>query len=197
MTSFTYNNAVPAAANNPSVDQSSMLTNAQSIQSIIAVDHVTFNSTGPAGASGGQHLQVSFNGKNVPGGAPTDPLSIMYTNSGTASSISQVFFRNQNAIYQISAIKAWGLSDNTGAIIATQSVNVSGIVKGGTGVFHVTLTANAISSSNFFVNISYQSTTLLVPRYSLTGIGTFDITFNLLNTNPGDPTNFSFQVLQL
>lgn len=66
MTAYSYNNGVPATNNDPSVDQPNMLINTQSINSIIATDHVGFNSTGPAGGIGGQHLQVTFNGNNVP-----------------------------------------------------------------------------------------------------------------------------------
>lgn len=40
---FTYDNTVPAANDDPSVDQTPMLQNAISIDSIIAVDHVGFN----------------------------------------------------------------------------------------------------------------------------------------------------------
>jgi hypothetical protein len=66
MTAYSYNNGVPATNNDPSVDQPNMLINTQSINSIIATDHVGFNSTGPAGGIGGQHLQCTFNGNNVP-----------------------------------------------------------------------------------------------------------------------------------
>lgn len=51
--SFTYNNLVPATNNDPSSDQPDMLINTQSINSIIAVDHVGFNA-----ANGGYHKVI-------------------------------------------------------------------------------------------------------------------------------------------
>jgi len=53
---FAYNPNVPNPPNNPSVDVGDMHTNAQSIQSIIGIDHITFN----AGNNQGNHLQVTF-----------------------------------------------------------------------------------------------------------------------------------------
>ncbi len=80
---FSYNNGVPAANNNPSVDQPDMLINAQSIASLVAVDHVGFNATG-----GGRHNQVTFNANNVPS-IPTSP-PVLFTN--TAAGLPQLFF---------------------------------------------------------------------------------------------------------
>jgi len=60
--SFTYDNTVPATPNNPSVDQPVMLTNAQSIDSIIAVDHFGFNVS-----NGGYHQQVHLVNQSAPG----------------------------------------------------------------------------------------------------------------------------------
>src|SRR5580693_4653142 len=124
MTSFIYNDTVPATNDNPSVDQPIMLSNAVSIFNIWNVDHVGFNSTGgitpaPPGSSGGQHLQVTFNGNHAPA-AQTDPLSVLYTNVATmgafntasAAMISEVFYRNQSATFPVSMIKAFGCFDN-------------------------------------------------------------------------------------
>lgn len=61
MSTFSYNTGVPAANNNPSVDQPEMQTNTASINSLLAIDHVSFNTTG-----GGRHNQVTFSGNNPP-----------------------------------------------------------------------------------------------------------------------------------
>lgn len=45
MTDFNYIDTVPAAPNDPSVDQPNMLINTQSIEGIIAVDHQGFNTS--------------------------------------------------------------------------------------------------------------------------------------------------------
>lgn len=88
--SFTYNNAVPASGDNPSVDQPDMLTNAQAIASIIAVDHVGFNTAG-----GGKHLQVTFNSNNVPVPPVTPP--VLFTN--TVAGLAQLFFYSGDAAH--------------------------------------------------------------------------------------------------
>ncbi len=53
MPSFTYNLNIPATNNNPSVDQPNMLTNNNSINSILGVDHNSFNI-----ANGGYHTVI-------------------------------------------------------------------------------------------------------------------------------------------
>jgi len=105
--SFTFNTAIPAAANNPSVDQPDMLTNNQSTDSILAVDHISFNT-----ANGGNHLQVHmpfFRSPTVVNGTSTQG-SVVYPAAGTADTArAQCFFKNDNGIaYQINATKAWG-----------------------------------------------------------------------------------------
>ncbi len=193
---------VPNPPNNPSVDVPDMLTNAQSIQSIIGTDHVSFNTTGPVGSPqgiGGQHLRVSFNGKNTPPGGttPTDPFSTLYTNSGNASTVSQLFYNNQNGIFLVSAIRAFAYADNTGAILGSQSLNVASIVPSvGNTVFTVTLTTNAVSSANFVVLSSYQGTTLF-PSYNITGTGTFQLIYTKSAGIIPAPTTIAFIVLQI
>jgi hypothetical protein len=150
MTSFTYTNGVPDGPDNPSTDQPNMKTNTNSISGLIAVDHVGFNSIGPSGTGGGQHLQVAFNGKNVPG-AQTDPTSTLYTNSGLATSISELYYVNQNATFLISCVKAFGsFVVGPGPAFTNQyncaSISVSGFVN-----FHITLNANVVFGNNVVV----------------------------------------------
>ncbi len=52
---FTYNNGIPAANNDPSVDQPNMQTNTDSIDSIINVDHFSFETN-----FDGTHKQVQL-----------------------------------------------------------------------------------------------------------------------------------------
>ena len=87
---FSFNTNVPAAGHDPSIDQPDMLTNNQAINNLIAVDHITFNATG-----GGQHLQVTFNGNNV----PTPPVAppILFTN--TVAGLPQLFFYSGDATH--------------------------------------------------------------------------------------------------
>ena len=55
MTNYSYNDAVPATNNDPSVDQPDMLINAQSIKGIIGQDHIAFGAN-----NGGFHKAINF-----------------------------------------------------------------------------------------------------------------------------------------
>jgi hypothetical protein len=88
---FPYSSAIPNPPNDPADDVKTMQTNAGSINSIIAVDHVGFNVAG-----GGQHNQVTFNSNNP----PTPPVSppILFTNNvdgagnSLPGSLAELFF---------------------------------------------------------------------------------------------------------
>jgi hypothetical protein len=58
MSSISYNPNIPNAPNNPSNDQPLMQENTNAIQTIWAVDHISFNSG--AGLTSGHHSQVTF-----------------------------------------------------------------------------------------------------------------------------------------
>lgn len=58
---FSYNTGIPAANNNPSVDQPNMQTNTNSINSILNVDHYNFNDN-----EGGHHRQTTFVDQTIP-----------------------------------------------------------------------------------------------------------------------------------
>lgn len=194
--SFTFNNAVPAAANDPSVDQPDMLINNQSTNSILAIDHISFNTAG-----GGQHKQVTFNNKNTPG-AQTDPQSVLYTASGTASTVSQMLYANQNGTFQISAVRAWAAGVNGTLSPPPQSYNVTSITRTSNGHYSVILQTNAVSSNNFavVVNCSLSAAAgnpFIFAAYSITGTGTFNIVFGRNDIGFADPSNFSFIVLQI
>lgn len=191
---FSYNNLVPATNNNPSVDQPDMLINTQSIDSIVNVDHVSFNA-----ASGGTHKQVTFSSKNA-AGAQVDPQSVLFTGSGTASTVSQMFYKTQNATMQISAVRAWAFCDGAGGILASQSSNVTSVTGSG-GNYNITLSANAVSSANFAVICSSTAAAVggdrLIAFYGITGVGTFALQTSKTDGTLKAPTSFSFIVLQI
>lgn len=197
--SFSFNDGVPAAPDNPSVDQPIMLQNNVSNQGIWAVDHIGFNA-----ANGGQHQWTQF---PITSSFPTPPTptgmsSVAFPGAGVANpAAAQYFYQNSQVTTQLSCVRAWALC-STGGIIATQSVNVMSVTRTGTGNYSVVLTANAVTSSNFAVLVSGTVTSNLsigvIAGYAITGIGTFQINFAKLNgTATTDPTNFSFAVLQL
>lgn len=161
MTTFSFNENIPAANNNPSADQPIMQTNNASTKSILAVDHLTFDSAGSggAGASAGQHQQITYNDTHPPG-APVDPISIAYTDDSQTMAVvtsgvtpvAQNFFRNQNGIYPLSAIKAFGVfttTNNPGpfpvAVTVDNGINVTTINKTASSTYVIDLTAGAVT----------------------------------------------------
>ena len=213
MTSFTYYPTIPTAPDNPSFDQPLMQINSTSINGLVAVDHVTFNATGSGGpgTSGGQHLQVTFNGKNVPGSPPTDPLSIMYTNNvnaaafntASASTVAEVFYSNANTIYPVSMIKAFGCFDNTGTSLNTWNLALKTV--GGhptTGDYIMTMPTNCVTGDNYSVIVTPQASTSgdksqVSVAYSISTATQFNIQFGIAGSGFFDPDQFSVIVLQL
>lgn len=193
---ITYNNGIPAANNNPSVDQPDMQTNTDAIDTLIAVDHVSFNNN-----DGGLHHQVNFNNKNAQG-SQTDPQSVLYTASGTASSVSQLVYKNQNAVLPISTLRAFAyvtVGTTPGfSISIANGFNVSTVTRISTGSYNIVLTANATTGTNFAVIFSSgpsQVTQSAALVYTITGANTFNLLFGI--STRSDPKSFSFQVLQL
>jgi hypothetical protein len=89
---FTFNNAIPAAANNPSSDQPGMLTNNISNALIWAVDHFGFNSS-----NGGSHqcVRMPFISPGViPSGLIANEVTVY---PKTASGNSNLFLTNGNS----------------------------------------------------------------------------------------------------
>ena len=85
MSSISYNVNIPNAPNNPSNDQPLMQENTNAIQTIWAVDHISFNSG--AGLTSGHHAQVSFDVAvpNVPALSPGQFQIYPITNSSGTS----------------------------------------------------------------------------------------------------------------
>jgi hypothetical protein len=199
--SFTFDATIPAAANNPSVDQPGMLQNNVATNGILAVDHVTFNAL-----SGGTHKQVTLSSKNVPG-AQTDPQSVLYSNNITgatatntisASTVASAFYRNQNAIYPVSMIRAFGAFDAGGTSLNTWNMSAT---RTSAGKFNITLATNAVTGFNYLVllsNTGNNTFTFLDQDYSInTGTGQINIQFGRQGSSFDDPLQFSVLVLQL
>ena len=90
--SFTFNNAIPAAGNNPSSDQPGMLTNNISNALIWAVDHYGFGV-----ANGGSHqcVRMPFNSPgSIPAGLIANEVTLYPKN---AIGNSNLFFTNGNS----------------------------------------------------------------------------------------------------
>ncbi len=195
MSFLDFFNNIPAAANSPSVDQPNMLTNNASNASIWTIDHIGFNNS-----QGGYHQQVTFNATHSQG-AQTDPQSVLFTQAGSASTKADMYFKNQNGTFQVSPIRAWGTFDKNGATLGSQLENAT-VAKVSMGLFTVTLSANAVTGTNFAVLITSSQTTGSPPGsavgyYNITGAAQFQINIVGLNDNYKDVSAISFAVLQL
>lgn len=192
--SISYNTGIPAASHNPSNDQPLMRDNTDAINSIWDIDHISFNSG--AGLNSGQHKQVTLNGENA-AGAQTDPNSVLYTGAGTASAVAQLFWRNQNSIYHISPIRAWGTFVPT-AIVLTQTFNIASIVRNSAGSYTITMNTNVVTGTSYAVFISAGGGPITSPTttYAITSATVF--TLSVRASGIGTDTNLvSFQILQL
>jgi len=194
---FPYTSGIPAANNNPSNDQNPMKENFDTIGQWVAVDHEGFNTT-----IGGTHKFVTFTSENSPG-AQTDPTSILYTTAGTASVVADVRFRNQNAIYPISLVRAWGAFDNGALPPVTQSQNITSVTRSSTGVFDVVMPANVVTGTSYGILISMTSGGLskpLMSSYTITSATTFTLRFydpfGITQNRPTNPDSFTVSVLQ-
>jgi hypothetical protein len=204
MTTFNYYANIPNAPDNPSFDQPLMQTNSQSINGIWSVDHVTFDGTGGSGSPGssaGQHKQVTFNGKNVPGAAPLDPVSILYTNSGVASTVSDMYFRNANAIFPVNLIRAYAACTGGGTLINSYNVNsVFQNTGGGNIIYNVTLATGVTNSTSYGI-LATPGVNALNPQvavsYVISGVSTFNLNFRNYQNVQLSPDFFTFIVIQI
>ena len=194
-----YYTDIPAGSHTPGRDRPLMTTNTNSINSIIAIDHYTFGT-----GSDGKHKQITFAGENA-AGAQTDPASAAYTAPGTASSVADLRFRNQNGVFPLSCIRAFGTCANTGvgAVVPTNSFNVASCTTGG-GNLNVTLTAGAVTGTSYIVLATSQrqvglpsGNDQIATVYSIDSATLFHITtVNVLTGTLANTTLISFIVLQ-
>lgn len=201
MSSIPYNLNIPAAANNPSVDQPNLLTNTNAVSTIVAVDHYTF-----ADSNSGTHKQITFPNQNAPGTLSGNTATI-YTAAGLANSAaSQLYWKNSQGgasatPYQLGAIKAWAICDSTGTITGSQSLNVSSITPVSTGKYSVSLASNAVSNANYAVLITCSDAAGSRCVWSYTNQGSSGFIINVASAASGFPNiapqSISFVVLQI
>lgn len=206
--SFPYNTDIPAANNDPSDDQPLMRQNTNSINQLIAVDHITFGN-----ATGGQHAKVTFPDVNAQG-AQVDPASVMYTEAGAESLYSQLKFRNQGSAFPLNIVKAYGVyryttgSPGTVAAIGSQNFNILSV-----GVpsqlastirtipFTIDIASAGIPVANNNVGVLVSLSPSLQNR-DMSITYTFSnptLNINIFNTTSGAPvtSDFTFFVLQV
>jgi hypothetical protein len=192
MTDFTFNDTIPAAANNPSNDQPIMLANNVSNQGIWDVDHIGFNAL-----NGGSHqFMTMFADPNyiIPA-ASTANGSVIYTNAGTASTNAQCFFQNSIATVPMSSIRAFGSFVATAVgvnpILLTE-YNIASATHPGS--YLITLTANAVSGNGVMILVVGT----VVPG-SLAGVQSYSFTNPVLTIAANGTSGYiiNFLVVQI
>lgn len=91
---FTYTAPLPVSGNNPSVDQPNMTTNNASVNSIIGVDHYSFNVS-----NGGLHKQSTYPVQSIP--STSAGQAAIYSNTAGQSQLFGTTDAGANA-YQLS-----------------------------------------------------------------------------------------------
>lgn len=185
----TYNLDIPNPPDNPSLDVPLMKTNTNSINTILAVDHIPFNT-----ANGGTHKQVTFISENA-AGPQTDPTSVLFTGPGTASTNADLFFRNQDGTFRPNMVKAAGVFTTvavTGAVAIDMGVNISSITYSSvTQSITINLTAGAVNGTTAMVFVDASSGT--TPGWVLTAN-----TLTLLIITPASSgRKIAFEILQV
>lgn len=160
-----YNGSIPATGNNPSSDQPTMQANAAAVETILAVDHFSFNT-----ANGGAHQQITmFNALSPP--ALNGDIEI-YAGQGSSSAFVP-FLRNLAQSSQplisghlgitgslggnnFSSIYG-GLILQWGSFDPNVSINVTFPLPFPTALINIQLTGSASNNSTFRAGVSTGS----------------------------------------
>ena len=196
---MSYTLGIPAANNNPSADQPLMLGNFTAINNWTLTDHIGFNT-----AAQGQHKQVTFNDENVPATPPTDPVSILYTNTiatsgafntASATTFAEAFFANQQATFPISMIKAFGCFDSAGNPLNTWNLAKA---SNATGVFTINMPTNCVTGTSYIiVATAGYALAAVYCDYTIVSATQFKILTYDNTAKPANPSQFSVIVMQL
>lgn len=159
MTNFAYNDNIPNPPNKPSADVGLMQTNTNSINGIIAVDHISF-----VADDGGTHNQTQFANFSVGPIPGNTESSVAYPAAGVASnSTAQYYFKNSQASFLVSCVRVFGsiVIPNTtqnvsvplpgSSVINSYNVVIAGstVNRGVTNAFVIiNLTPNAVIGTN-------------------------------------------------
>lgn len=191
MPTYTYTRDIPFEDNNPSDDQPIMKTNANSIDDIIDVDHYSFETSN----QDGWHRQITFPAQNT-AGAQVDPASTLYTDAdaSSASTNSNLWYRNADGIFPTSAIRSCGVFTTVGtaapvAVTVDNGFNAT-VQKTGSTTYEVTLTANSVTGDNVILFVSRRGSTQTFPA-------TFSNPVVTITTSGSAGQAISFLVIQI
>lgn len=200
MALINYNLNIPLSGNDPSVDQPNMLTNTNSISTLIGVDHVTFNTVG---SPNGQHLQVTLPLLNTPA-VQVSPASTIFTGNpstitaiqGAANTNTQAYYATSVGQFPMSSIKCFGSFSipNVGASTLLNSFNVTSgtLTFSGANATLTVLTSNVANLNKCAIFISSNTAFGSVPIWTISAPN-IAFKFGSVVTNP---TIFNFMLIQ-
>jgi hypothetical protein len=194
---------IPQTDDNPSDSQPNLLINTNAEPSIWGVDHIPFNVN-----YSGTHVQNTYLGFSLsafPSGASAT-ASIAYPAAGiTKNTTAQYYFKNMDATFPLSAIKAFGsfLTSNTpfpyNPTILT-GFNIKGNIVANVGppiTYAITLNDNVTpTGSNVCVLININNGTLTTPGNYFWSFSSNTLTISVANSVNINNT-ISFAILQI
>lgn len=182
---YPYTNNIPNPVHIPAIDVPNMQTNSNSISGIWTSDHVGFGVSGS-----GYHTKVTIFDETTPA-TPVDPVSIIYTQPGSAAPQAELVYTNANGPTLLNGIKAFGSFAYNGSSFGNQSncTALSISVVGGTATATITITSGIVSGSNAIV-IVQSSITSVLKSYAFSN-PTLTITYGA-----GIPCALEFVILQ-
>lgn len=187
--SISYNTNIPLATDTISQSQGQLYTNFNSINSIWNVDHYNFSST-----YAGKHSQITIPANGTLASMSGLQSGIVTAAGSADNTTSQLFFKNAQSTFPLSAIKVFGFAIYNGSSVDLKnSYNCSSVT---------------YSSSTYTVNFSFSLPSaeyaVIVSPYKSTNTQSFYVntesTSNFTIQLAGiPPTNsgFSFVVLQV
>lgn len=192
--------SIPEPTHAPADDVVNMQQNNDQIQTSFSIDHYPLADPSYDGLHKQIHLPVA-----TAQGAQVDPASVIYSAAGSASSVVDARYKNQNGIFPLSCIRAFGTCPNSGAgaVALSNSFNVAS-ANSTAGVVTITLTSGVITGTNYLVIASTtqassgSSPDQLSITYTIVNATQFTMkTVNVVNNVVVNTTAVSFVVIQI
>jgi len=190
MSSFTFYPNIPQPGDNPSMSQGEFLQNFTALgatNSWTTQDHYGFGT-----GTDGLHKQITFPLQTSPS-SPTNPSSILYTAPGSASTNSQLAYKNASASFLVNGVRAFGAYVTlTGSPVISNGYNIASIsasVVGTQTTATITLNSNVTTTDNVCVFLTANSP-------SATYLYTFSSGVLTIITNASSAFTMNFAILQ-
>jgi len=195
---MTFDPTKPQPSNLLSDSQGLLLSNNAALDTAFAIDHTAFSIV----PNSGFHKKVTFGAVSTPA-APSNPIGIIHSIAGVASAISDIKYINSNASFLLNCVRAFGFCNSAGAILGSQSMNVTSVGKGGNGIYNIVMPAGVLTGINYLIiagsTLQNAGTSAVILNYGLQTATTFQITA-IKRDSPGgliDVTSLSFVVIQI